>query len=585
MINHHGGSVRRGRLIAGLLATSALAISGLAATGGPAQSADPTGDCTAAFPVADLAQGDLVNGKTVVSGVTPTDFSGEVLGVLDSGIAPGLDMIIVRLDMPEFARTGGIWQGMSGSPVYAEDGRLIGAVSYGLSWGASPVAGVTPFEDMDDYLGATPVARVRVGDAMAKTIAQNSDVTRTQAGEGFRQLPMPVSASGISQSRLAMGKHGRHYLRDLKTAQAGGASASFGSGSPSDIIAGGNLAAGLSYGDVTMAGVGTATSVCDGRVVGFGHPMTFQGKTTLGLMPADAIYVQEDSLGSPFKVANVGMPAGTITDDHLTGITGTFGDMPPETDVTAQADYNGRDRTGESFGLVQESLADLFFTQNIGNADRVIDGIHAGSADRTYSATGTDAQGQPFTVNLDNLYQSDYDISGDSIWREADLTWFLSGMDGVTVDSIDTTASYSDDSTVWTIKKLAVKAGGSWVTVGRRDTLKVRPGQTLHMRGDLASTTGTTELPFTVQVPTNPKGLYGVISLVGGSDFYPRGLYKAQTPQELNAALADAPRNDQAIGQLEIFSRRKSQVGSTTTTDPFGTVIRGGKYVQIKIKF
>jgi hypothetical protein len=574
----------RGRLLAGLLATSALAVSGLAATGGPAQSADPAGDCAVAYPVADLTQHQVVSGKTVSSGVAPEDFSGEVLGVLDSGIAPGLDMIIVRLDSPEIQRVGGIWQGMSGSPVYAQDGRLIGAVSYGLAWGASPVAGVTPFEDMDDYLAtAAPLARIKVGDSMARTIARNSDVTTTEASQGFRQLPMPVSASGISQSRLSMGKHGRHYLRDLKTAQAGGASASFGSGTAADIVAGGNLAAGLSYGDVTMAGVGTATSVCDGRVVGFGHPMSFLGSTTLGLMPADAIYVQEDPLGPPFKLANVGMPAGTITDDHLTGITGTFGATPPETVVTAQASYRDRGRTGESHSLVQDSLADLFFAQNLGNSDRVIDGIHGGSADRTYSASGTDAEGAPFTVSLDDLYQSDYDISGDAVWGEADLTWYLSRMDGVTVDSIDTTASYTDDTTVWTVKKLAVKMAGQWITVGRKDTLRVRPGQTLQMRGSLASATGTTQLPFTVKVPAVPKGQYGVISLTGGSDFYPRGLSRAQTPQDLIDVLAKAPRNDQAVGELDIFGRR-TQV-SSSTTDPLGTVIRGAKYVQVKVKF
>jgi hypothetical protein len=380
-----------------------------------------------------------------------------------------------------------------------------------------------------------------------------------------------------------MGKHGRHYLRDLKTAQAGGASASFGSGTAADIVAGGNLAAGLSYGDVTMAGVGTATSVCNGRVVGFGHPMSFLGSTTLGLMPADAIYVQEDPLGPPFKLANVGMPAGTITDDHLTGITGTFGATPPETVVTAQASYRDRGRTGESHSLVQDSLADLFFAQNLGNSDRVIDGIHGGSADRTYSASGTDAEGAPFTVTLDDLYQSDYDISGDAVWGEADLTWYLSRMDGVTVDSIDTTASYTDDTTVWTVKKLAVKMAGQWITVGRKDTLRVRPGQTLQMRGSLASATGTTQLPFTVKVPAVPKGQYGVISLTGGSDFYPRGLSRAQTPQDLIDVLAKAPRNDQAVGELDIFGRR-TQV-SSSTTDPLGTVIRGAKYVQVKVKF
>src|SRR5262245_58408175 len=152
-----------------LLALSGLAISaatlGLAAVSGGTANAAPStvagGDCTPAYPVAQLAPGLAVTGKTVSQGVTPDDFSGEVLGVLQGGIAPGIDMIMVRLTSPEIDRVGGIWAGMSGSPVYADiddgdpatnDLHLIGAVAYGLSAGPSPVAGVTPFEQMDDYL-------------------------------------------------------------------------------------------------------------------------------------------------------------------------------------------------------------------------------------------------------------------------------------------------------------------------------------------------------------------------------------------------------------------------------------------------
>ena len=54
-----------------------------------------------------------------------------------------------------------------------------------------------------------------------------------------------------------------------------------------DVVAGGNLAASFSYGDITRRGVGTATSVCDGQVVGFGHPMDFRGETTMSLHPAE----------------------------------------------------------------------------------------------------------------------------------------------------------------------------------------------------------------------------------------------------------------------------------------------------------
>ena len=69
----------------------------------------------------------------------------------------------------------------------------------------------------------------------------------------------------------------------------------------------------ISYGDITAGGVGTVTSVCDDRLVGFGHPMTFGGKTTLGLMPAEAVYVQADPVGPGFKVANMAPPPAPST--------------------------------------------------------------------------------------------------------------------------------------------------------------------------------------------------------------------------------------------------------------------------------
>jgi SpoIVB peptidase S55 len=103
--------------------------------------------CTA-FPVADLTPGLVANGLTVERGNVADPFTATVAGVIDDGIAPGVDMIIVETDSPAIQRAGGVWSGMSGSPVYAPDGRLIGAIAYGLSFTSSPIAGVTPAADM-----------------------------------------------------------------------------------------------------------------------------------------------------------------------------------------------------------------------------------------------------------------------------------------------------------------------------------------------------------------------------------------------------------------------------------------------------
>jgi hypothetical protein len=167
-------------------------------------SAEP-GNCDTTFPMAgfDALVDQPVTTRTVVRGTEPQAFTGTVLGKIDGGIAPGVDMIMV--DFSSMAGDtaideNGIWAGMSGSPVYTADGELLGAVAYGLAWGPSPIAGVTPYDSMDDYAPASPAREVQVGASAARAIASESDVTRSQAQEGFAQLPMSMGFSPSSAS-------------------------------------------------------------------------------------------------------------------------------------------------------------------------------------------------------------------------------------------------------------------------------------------------------------------------------------------------------------------------------------------------
>ncbi len=441
----------RGRGAAAFVVSVALVGAG-ASLAAPASSALVEGDCTAPFPVAEVADGDDVEGLTVSEGTTPEPFEGEVLGVINDGIAPGLDMVMARLASDEINRVG-IWQGMSGSPVYADDGRLIGAVAYGLAWGPSTVAGITPFEDMDDYLDADVPVNVKVSDKAARAIAADSDVTAAQARQGFEQLPMPLGMSGLTQKRLQqMKKKGPDYLQTRGMVATGAASAAADAG-PETLEAGGNLGAAISYGDITAGGVGTVTSVCDDRLVGFGHPMTFGGSTTLGMMPADAVYVQEDPVGPGFKVANMGVPAGTIDQDRLTGISGSLGVLPPETDVTSTVTYGDRNRTGTSHSLDQRYNADVTFSQILANHDRVVDAIQPGSEVATYNITGTDGGGAAFDIAFTERYTSRFDIAFESIFEIADIVYSLSRMRGVTIDDVTADAEVTDDTAAYRLKR------------------------------------------------------------------------------------------------------------------------------------
>ena len=56
----------------------------------------------------------------------PEPFGVQVLGVLSDALGPGRDMIVADVTSPAIEAAGGIWAGMSGSPVYVGD-RLLGS--------------------------------------------------------------------------------------------------------------------------------------------------------------------------------------------------------------------------------------------------------------------------------------------------------------------------------------------------------------------------------------------------------------------------------------------------------------------------
>jgi hypothetical protein len=187
-----------------------------------------------------------------------------VLGVLDDGIAPDLDMIIAELDSPALSKVGGVWSGMSGSPVYTQDGRLIGAVSYGLALGPSKVAGITPAADMLALLDNPPAAAAAPAEAVPLPARVRTDLIRSgqltgrEADAGLRQLRHPLAVSGLADDRLkkAVKKMKLTGVRAYRSGVAAGAPSA-----ADTIVPGGNLAAALSYGDLTAAAVGTATAV------------------------------------------------------------------------------------------------------------------------------------------------------------------------------------------------------------------------------------------------------------------------------------------------------------------------------------
>jgi hypothetical protein len=522
---------RRARVLA---ATVTAAGVGLVALGGaPATSAAAPAavadSCPPAFPQDSLVPGQGVEGRTVSSGTDAEAFTGTYLETIEDGIAPGVDMIMMELHSPAIDKAGGIWAGMSGSPVYdPATGQLIGAVAYGLSWGPSPIAGITPASHMRALLSNPPgvrddaAATPKLSPKVQAKLVASGTLSKSQARSGIGELGIPFAVSGVSQRRidqLGFLLGGRDVYR------AGGAAATADQPIPVD-EAGDNLAATLSTGTTTLGGVGTATLVCGNEVVGFGHPLTFGGRSTFGLSGASAVYIQPDPVSVPFKVANPGATVGTVDQDRLTGIRGAAGPPPATYPITSSA--TSPDTAGVTKGLTNVSVPDWFsdiagfhlFAVN----DKALDRIGAGSATATWTVTGKHRNGKPFSYTDSDVYADDWDISAAPVWDVLEQLYLLqdNASEKVTLTGLTAETSFGDDAEQWSIGRVYWKVDGDWKRITGKVVPKIKAGTSRSVRVELYSRTDDRKfvvVPVKVAQKAKAKRS-GWVTITGGNSAY-----------------------------------------------------------------
>ncbi len=297
--------------------------------------------------VADIRPGMKGVGRTVMVGTKLEEFKAEVLGVMRD-VSPGRDMVLCRLTGCNLEHAG-IIQGMSGSPIVIE-GKLLGAVAFAWEFAKDPIAGVTPFSQMIQYVRSNDrriaagsheresSGRIETGMRMASPLIDSefalepsgladAPLVPAGAGRGMTPIATPLSASGFSPRAMAA------LSRRLEPL---GMSLASGGAAPDRIIReegdkplapGSPLSIALVMGDFDLSGIGTVTHVEGNRVYGFGHPMLGLGACELPMMTGyiHTVYPRASvsmKMGSPLKVV------GVIDTDVSTSVSGRIGPMP-----------------------------------------------------------------------------------------------------------------------------------------------------------------------------------------------------------------------------------------------------------------
>ena len=568
------------------------------------------------MPVADVRKGTIGQGLTVYEGTEPEPFTAEVLGVLENGIAPGRHMIVVEVSGPPIERAGGVWFGMSGSPVYV-GGKLLGAFAWGLSFGASNVGGLTEAEDMVKVLGypeagpeddseqegtpPTPYTRrrVRMSPRMQRSVARSSSATQRQAAGGFTQLLTPFSISGLSDDRLAR-LHDVIERERLPLLPYKGASAAQG-GSTTQIDPateplqpGDSFAAALSYGDVTAAGIGTTTFVCNGEAMAFGHPFSFEGKTFLGANHADAITIVEDPIFGGYKLATVEALVGVVDQDRLAGIRADLGEGPVLIPVTSSVSAlnTNLSREGKTDVVESEVLPFLALQHLISNMDSVFDQFSGGSATLSWTINGNGETTGPFTLTRDNVYASEFDITFESAFEILGNLHTLLGNDFEEVEftGVDIDATMKEDVELYRIHDVLVSLNDGDYLERRR--LRARPGDTIGMQVILVNFEETEEriVELAITLPPKTRG-EKIIEVTGGGAgggneecfFFGENCESDEEVDSLPAlieALENSPHNNELLARLR--GGRRSKV-TAQDGEVLEQVVSGLKRVRIRV--
>lgn len=576
------GSAAALALVAGLLAAPAQAA--------PGDDVPAATECPDILPAADLKVGDAGTGLTVVTGTTPQPFAVEVLGVLENGIGAGKDMILIEAsDLPGrnvISAGGGIWAGMSGSPVYI-DGKLIGAVAYGFSLAPSPIGGVTPAEDMADLLNLPGSAAARQAATKSRPAAVSLSASQRKAisaradaavprGGSLKALPSPMALSGLSPKRIEQFQAEADAGGLSVVAHQGGTAAAKAVPAAKP-AAGGNFGAALSYGDLTAAAFGTTTYVCKGQALAFGHPFTWAGPVSYGANDGTSLKIIKDETLGSFKLASVGAQIGTVDQDRLAGIRADLDRTPrlvPIRSTISDLD-TGKKRVGETRAADRTSLPALTAYGLLANYDAVFDEIGDGRATVDWTIKGRRAGDRKFTLTRGTKIASRFDVGFEAALDPAVAvdTLLANEAEPVTIDRVDFRSKVSTTYRDYRIAKMAVSVDGGKYTTPK--VLRVKGGALLRIRVSLrpyrSAALETTTL--IMRVPRQ-KGRVGTLRVTGGATLAQGGeeeeegcLISPETCEEtdeptLDSILADIEnewRNDEVAARLVLEANGPGQ--------------------------
>lgn len=345
------------------------------------------------MPVEEVKTGMEGHAETVIEGDSLVSFPVRVLGIMKQR-GPSGDLILAKFSGPIMEQTGGIVQGMSGSPVYI-NGKLVGAVAYGWSFTDGTIGMITPIEQMTRLWN----------------VPYQKELPNPWKDDQLIPLGSTLMTDGFDKESLKFleNKFKDYQYKTYPTASVDEDSIK------KPLFAGGPISALLVKGDLKMGAIGTVTYVDKDRIVAFGHQFMKKGSVNY-FMNNSRILTIIKSIDSGFKLGTMGQEVGVITEDRgagIAGVQGTYGKGIPVTMLLRDLD-TGKERQAGVTVIEDQRLTPTLIASSIYSLlNKTLDRYGEGTAKVSLSIRTTDPSIKP--LHRINWFYSASSVSEKSI--------------------------------------------------------------------------------------------------------------------------------------------------------------------------
>lgn len=318
------------------------------------------------FPFDQLKSGMTGKAYTVIDGSGKIEnFDVQIVGLTSEGKG-SKRLIMAKASGDVVKRTGGIVQGMSGSPFYI-DGKLVGALASTLKDMDTYTVFITPIEDMlelwklpdpkaqvnyfrtanfqkkDDETKPADVADENKPSADEKSAPAEKTAPEVEKVSAFYLNGFDTNSTKFLQRELQT-LNGKNLQTSPKIIERGiDLNATLEPGSP--------LGVAIVYGDFLLGATGTVTAVEGKKILAFGHSFMHTGNVNYFMTDAAVIGSVTGLTGNGVKLADVGHIIGRINQDRESGIAGVLGTFPAVVPVTVNVKDNSLDKH-ENFNVI-----------------------------------------------------------------------------------------------------------------------------------------------------------------------------------------------------------------------------------------